>query len=525
MPTIDPISFDDNTPLESGANSDSDTDDEDLSYSDNLSSHPATLDADSLPSAIEVQPTDAVKMILAQARVSSGMTETQLEDLELTKPLKEDQSILTSSSYETDDTPDYKAVCSDWQQHNLHVFVLSEAGKPVYSRYGDEGRLASIMGVMKALVSFVATSGDELQAIHTDERTFMFLTRPHLILVAVGRSSESRAHMLVCLSYVYSQILSLLTLQRLDLHFTKYANLDLRRLLVGDNRLISSIVDFASESFGAFLQSVGYVSLSSQTRETIANIISQSVKSRSRTVKSEDVVFGLLLHRNHVVCLVCMKGQTLHASDVHLIINLVGNTRALKSAQTHWLPICLPKFDANGYLYAHIASLDEHTSLVLLSVDSTQFYALEEAKDTIFKRLQSTSDGEPLVELSSVQFPSVREIGVPELRHLVCKCIAVNQHVASEWNVPYDSPSFIVPDTSVSLSCSPEDHLASTTRSLRNHVLMTYRRMHSRLHNPSTHPTRLIYQSTPTEVFFAWVSSLYSSFNPSSDMVVSCLLF
>ncbi|KAF6771819.1 hypothetical protein AHF37_09007 [Paragonimus kellicotti] len=264
MSTIDPVPFADNTPLESGANSESDTDDDDLSYSDNLSSHPATLDVDLLPSTIEVQPTDAVKMILAQARVSSGMTETQLEDPELAKSLKEDQGLLTSSPYETDDTPDYKAVCPDWQQHNLHVFVLSEAGKPVYSRYGDEGRLASVMGVMKALVSFVGTSGDELQAIHTDERTFLFLTRPHLILVAVGRNSESKAHMVVCLSYVYSQILSLLTLQRLDLHFTRHANLDLRRLLVGDNRLISSIVDFVNESFGAFLQSVGYVPLSCQ---------------------------------------------------------------------------------------------------------------------------------------------------------------------------------------------------------------------------------------------------------------------
>ncbi|KAF8568615.1 hypothetical protein P879_07799 [Paragonimus westermani] len=140
------------------------------------------------------------------------------------------------------------------------------------------------------------------------------------------------------------------------------------------------------------------------------------------------------------------------------------------------------------------------------------------------QRLQSTSDGEPLVELSSVQFPSVREIGVPELRHLVCKCIAVNQHVASEWNVPYDSPSFIVPDTSVSLSCSPEDHLASTTRSLRNHVLMTYRRMHSRLHNPSTHPTRLIYQSTPTEVFFAWKTDSFEMFCTLEPLTSKTLL-
>lgn len=57
-------------------------------------------------------------------------------------------------------------------------------------------------------------------------------------------------------------------------------------------------------------------------------------------------MFAVLLNRNHVVSIVCMKNQVLHPSDVHLVLNLVGNSQSLRSAQTSWLPICLPKFDA-----------------------------------------------------------------------------------------------------------------------------------------------------------------------------------
>lgn len=43
------------------------------------------------------------------------------------------------------------------------MFILSLAGKPIYSRYGNEDKLASIMGVMQALVSFVEDDKDELE--------------------------------------------------------------------------------------------------------------------------------------------------------------------------------------------------------------------------------------------------------------------------------------------------------------------------------------------------------------------------
>ena len=50
-----------------------------------------------------------------------------------------------------------------WAKHEKHVFILSLAGKPIYSRYGNEDKLASIMGVMQALVSFVEDDKDELE--------------------------------------------------------------------------------------------------------------------------------------------------------------------------------------------------------------------------------------------------------------------------------------------------------------------------------------------------------------------------
>lgn len=57
----------------------------------------------------------------------------------------------------------------DWRSKRKHVFVLSEAGKPIYSRYGSVEALSATMGVMTALVSFVQSAGDAIRAIYAGE--------------------------------------------------------------------------------------------------------------------------------------------------------------------------------------------------------------------------------------------------------------------------------------------------------------------------------------------------------------------
>lgn len=58
----------------------------------------------------------------------------------------------------------------DWRNQRKHVFVLSEAGKPIYSRYGSVEALSATMGVMTALVSFVQSAGDAIRAIYAGEQ-------------------------------------------------------------------------------------------------------------------------------------------------------------------------------------------------------------------------------------------------------------------------------------------------------------------------------------------------------------------
>ena len=38
---------------------------------------------------------------------------------------------------------------AEWARRGKHFFILSDAGKPIFSRWGDEQELATFMGVLQ----------------------------------------------------------------------------------------------------------------------------------------------------------------------------------------------------------------------------------------------------------------------------------------------------------------------------------------------------------------------------------------
>lgn len=107
----------------------------------------------------------------------------------------------------------------------------------------------------------------------------------------------------------------------------------------------------------------------------------------------------------------------------------------------------------------------------------------------------------------SSKFPQISDTGIKNLRHFVYKSIPIGQYIASEWTVPYaiayelskESPVVMDPERKTKLL---NDNIVNK---LRHNVLLSYKRLHMRLHS-SAIPTRFIYKVTSTELFFGWVS-------------------
>lgn len=429
---------------------------------------------------------------LAQQDEQSEEDEDQFEDAREvlhSSPVKKRAASVSEGSPLKLKSEEEEITMSDtWRHEQKHIFILSDAGKPIYSRHGDEDELSSLMAVMQAHVSFVHDLKDNIRAVHTADTTIVFLNKGPLILVAVSKGTESVTQLIVQLTYMYHQLLSVLTLTQLTRIFEQKKGYDLRKMIGGSERLLDSLANSMDTDPSFMLSAVKVLAMPSVARETIANTISQHCG------KIKNVVFAVLIANNRLVTLVRMKKYFIHPADLHLIFNLVNSSESFKMSES-WTPICLPKFDSSGFMHAHVSYLTDNCEacLLILTVERDIFFELSEAKKKIVTTMEKSGsliairDSIPLCNFTPAS------IGMKEILHFLYKSKTTAQFTSSQFVFPY-----------YNRSDSQE----------RLHKI--YLRLQSRLHSP-TRPLKLAFYSGPYENVIAWSTQtfeLYAAFSP-----------
>ncbi|XP_046972741.1 protein SAND [Vanessa cardui] len=393
-----------------------------------------------------------------------------------------------------------------------HVFILSSAGKPIYSRYGNEDKLAGLCGVIQALVSVVEEQNqDILRSINTKDCKAVFLVKGPLILVAVSKSNESETQLVLQLTYAFNQIVSVLTLTQLNRIFEQRRNYDLRRLLSGAERLIDHLLIFMEKDPAFLLGAVRCLPLPEKARENITHAIISTCN------KIRDLVFAILIAGNQLITLVRMKKYTLHPSDIHLLFNLVRSSESFKTAES-WTPICLPKFDATGFLHGHVSYISEdcQACLLLLTVQRDAFFPLSQAKHTIAEKLRRSNC---LVAINDAlnrnkELPTtnpLKHIGIPEIRHFMYKCKSSAQLFTSD-PISLDR----LQDYRLRHKEGGDITVKKIEKLSDIDYIRNYRKFCNQIHCSST-PAKLIFRSNSHDTVLAWVTNgfeLYVTFDP-----------
>ncbi|EDN07195.1 conserved hypothetical protein [Histoplasma mississippiense (nom. inval.)] len=62
-------------------------------------------------------------------------------------------------------------VVEAWKQKRKHFLILSQAGKPIYTRHGDSGLISDYIGIIQTIISFYEESGDSLKSFSVGKGT------------------------------------------------------------------------------------------------------------------------------------------------------------------------------------------------------------------------------------------------------------------------------------------------------------------------------------------------------------------
>ncbi|KAH8022345.1 hypothetical protein HPB51_023398 [Rhipicephalus microplus] len=187
--------------------------------------------------------------------------------------------------------PELSALVEDcdnyaWQQQEKHVFVLSDAGKPIYCRHGSEEQLAALAGVMQALVSCISLTGDQVRYVRAGRLRLAFLLRLPLILVAATSLPISLQQLQGQLVYVHAQILSVVTASQLERVFSQRCNFDLRRLLAGSERFLDSLCDLMDCDPSFLLGAVRCLPLAPALRDQITQAMLKHCAKHKASTRS-----------------------------------------------------------------------------------------------------------------------------------------------------------------------------------------------------------------------------------------------
>ena len=277
---------------------------------------------------------------------------------------------------------------------NVNVIVMSEAGKPIFARRGMEEDIARLCGLCQAIRTSVmgnkAFHLGEIQSLWSGRLSMVFMSVGAITLVAIARAEENgvietEAFLRLQLEYVFAQLIFTLT-EQVQSVFQHNPGFDLRSMLTSSDNLIHGILDDCGPygSAGPFLVS------GVQTVFPITNSVRERASRILQTIgdKTENTAFALLVVGDRLLSLVqpAFRALQIRVSDLHLILNFVSRQPGLYSSEL-WIPMCLPRFNSSGFLYAYTQCLDLTTklSLILISPVNTteQFQIFRRAAELI----------------------------------------------------------------------------------------------------------------------------------------------
>ena len=289
-----------------------------------------------------------------------------------------------------------EAVLLQWRAKLKHFLILSSAGKPIYSRHGDDQVISNYVGVMQTLISFYQDVKDDLRGFTAGDTRFVVMSKGPLNLVAISKLDESDAQLRSQLDALYMQILSTLTLPSMERMFATRASYDLRRPLQGTETLLSALADgFTRGSPSTLLSALECLKLRKSQRHVI-----NSTLLKTRT---ESLLYGLIVAGGKLVSVVRPKKHSLHPGDLHLIFNMLFEAGSVKAGGgENWIPLCLPGFNNTGYLYMYVSFLDlddptkevserpkeesneaDEVAILLISANKEGFFELRGMRDEL----------------------------------------------------------------------------------------------------------------------------------------------
>ena len=295
-------------------------------------------------------------------------------------------------------------------------FVLSNAGKPIYSNLlKEEEKTVGYGGIIQTFVDSFLHDGSKLKSFVAGSTRFTILNESPIILMACSKLKEEDSDLLNQLDLLYSFLLSTFSKPHIVRSFQNKESFDLGKHL---GRSCVSGLDYLCKEMSSFNPGIMLGALQSiKLKKTIRDKICHSLLHN----RSKDILYGVLAAPGgKLINIMRPKTHTLHTTDLQLLFLTVENqSKDQADDEELWLPICLPKFNPNGFLYAYVKYIGQ-VFLILVSPDKGAFFEVRDIANQMLQDMNKKKIFDAL-EMSISRGISTVDIPAPLVYHFIYK--------------------------------------------------------------------------------------------------------
>ena len=267
-----------------------------------------------------------------------------------------------------------------------HYLIMTDGGKPVYSRYGDEVENNSIFATISAMITKFTifnstdTFKEELNVISNKKNKIVFMKKGQLIFIAFSKMVNDSVSLLHSqLEMIYNQLMSILTVkfyEKLEDNPSKVLT-----AMGGTENLFEQIIQYSSNSFVSIFNSYQIMNFENfgESREKINKILEEN-KGNS--------LYCILMTPYEIISFAHSNQITVQASDLILIQTLILCTEMLRT-QESYVPICLPGISDQGFLQLYSHFSEENIGIIFITenIDPMCFMEFQKKYKDIYDRI------------------------------------------------------------------------------------------------------------------------------------------
>ncbi|XP_022752855.1 vacuolar fusion protein MON1 homolog isoform X4 [Durio zibethinus] len=356
-----------------------------------------------------------------------------------------------------------------WRKRKKHFFILSNSGKPIYSRYGDEHKLAGFSATLQAIISFVENGGDRVKLVKAGKHQVVFLVKGPIYLVCISCTEEPFESLKGQLELIYGQMILILT-KSINRCFEKNPKFDMTPLLGGTDVVFSSLIHSFSWNPATFLHAYTCLPLAYATRQSAGAIL--------QDVADSGVLFAILMCK--------------HKVDTYLML-LTTSSDAF-----HHLKDCRIRIEM-------VVLKSNVLSEVQRSMIDGGMHVEDLPVDPLPQSGSSPHLGQQRLPTDSPERPREPFIGIggpAGLWHFIYRSIYLDQYVSSEFSPPLNNPQ------------------------QQKRLYRAYQRLYASMHVKGIGPHKTQFRRDEICVLLCWVTQdfeLYAAFDPLADKVCFCI--